>query len=95
MAKTRRNKNRGGSRKNRNNTGSSNNTAVSGGKRKRASTRKLSKGASNWQQAVIKGASTWQKSVMKVYKEMKAKNPNVKLGEAMKKAAELKRKGQL
>jgi len=84
MAKTRRNKNRGGSRKNRNNTGSSNNTAVSGGKRKRASTRKLSKGASNWQQAV-----------MRVYKDMKAKDPSVKLGAAMKKAAELKRKGQL
>jgi hypothetical protein len=52
-----------------------------GGKRK---TRKMSKGASNWQQ-----------QVMKVYKEMKAKDKNVKLGDAMKRCSELKKKGQL
>jgi hypothetical protein len=62
-----------------------------GGKRKgkgkatkKRSTRKLSNGASNW-----------QSKVMKVYKEMKAKNPKVKLGDAMKRASELKKKGQL
>ncbi len=42
-----------------------------------------------------RGASDWHKSVMKVYKEMKAHDPSVKLGAAMKRAAELKRKGQL
>lgn len=41
-----------------------------------------------------KGASDWNKLVMKVYKEMKAKDKNVKLGAAMKRAAEMKRKGQ-
>jgi hypothetical protein len=51
---------------------------------KKRSTRKLSNGASNW-----------QSKVMKVYKEMKAKNPKVKLGDAMKRASELKKKGQL
>lgn len=52
-----------------------------GGKRK---TRKMSK-----------GASSWQESVMKVYRDMKKKDPHVKLGVAMKKASEMKRKGQL
>jgi hypothetical protein len=52
-----------------------------GGKRK---TRKMSKGASNW-----------NKKVMEVYRDMKKKDKNVRLGEAMKKAAELKRKGEL
>jgi hypothetical protein len=41
-----------------------------------------------------KGASDWNKLVMKVYKEMKAEDKNVKLGAAMKRAAEMKRKGQ-
>ena len=54
-----------------------------GGKRRR-STRKVSK-----------GADAWREGVMRVYKDMKKSNPNVKLGDAMKKAAELKRKGQL
>lgn len=54
-----------------------------GGKRRR-STRKVSK-----------GADAWREGVMRVYKDMKKANPNVKLGDAMKKAAELKRKGQL
>jgi len=53
-----------------------------GGKRK--GTRKLSH-----------GAKTWQQHVMSVYKEMKAKDPNVKLGAAMKEAAARKRKGEL
>lgn len=62
-----------------------------GGKRKgkgkgkgKRSTRKLSN-----------GASSWQSKVMKLYKEMKAKNPKTKLGDAMKRASELKKKGQL
>jgi len=60
-----------------------------GGKRKKTkggkrSTRKLSNGASNW-----------QSKVMKIYKEMKAKDANVKLGDAMKRASQLKKKGQL
>jgi hypothetical protein len=54
--------------------------AIAGGRRK---TRKMHKGASDW-----------NKLVMKVYKEMKAEDKNVKLGAAMKRAAEMKRKGQ-
>lgn len=51
-----------------------------GGKRK--GTRKLSK-----------GASAWLAHMMKVYKEMKAKNPATSLGDAMKAAK--KRKGEM
>ncbi len=52
-----------------------------GGRRK---TRKLSRPASDW-----------NKAVMKVYKEMKAANKNVKFGDALKRASQLKKKGQL
>lgn len=62
-----------------------------GGKRK--DRRNKSEGGRRKTRKLSKGASNWNKQVMKVYKEMKAANPNVKLGEAMKRAAELKRKG--
>lgn len=39
-----------------------------------------------------KGASDWNKHVMRVYREMKAKDPNVKLGAAMKRAAAERKK---
>jgi hypothetical protein len=51
-----------------------------GGKRK--GTRKLSK-----------GASAWHKHMMKVYREMKAKDPKTSLMDAMKAAK--KRKGEM
>jgi hypothetical protein len=72
----------GGKRKDKNKT-KRNKTKGSKRKEKR-STRKLSNGASNW-----------QSKVMKIYKEMKAKDANVKLGDAMKRASQLKKKGQL
>lgn len=54
-----------------------------GGKRKgRKGTRKMSK-----------GARKWHEHMMKVYKEMKAKNPATSLGDAMKAAK--KRKGEM
>lgn len=52
-----------------------------GGKR---STRKMSKGASKWNELV-----------MKVYKDLKKKDPNVKLGAAMKEASRRKKRGDL
>jgi hypothetical protein len=55
-----------------------------GGKRRRGGTRKLSK-----------GASTWHKQMMDVYRDMKKKDPSVKLGDAMRKAAQMKKKGLL
>jgi hypothetical protein len=42
-----------------------------------------------------KGASAWHKQMMEVYRDMKKKDPSVKLGDAMRKAAEMKKKGQL
>jgi hypothetical protein len=76
----------GGNRKNKNKT---KRNKTQGGKRMKAkggkrSTRQLSNGASNW-----------QGKVMKIYKEMKAKDANVRLGDAMKRASQLKKKGQL
>jgi hypothetical protein len=82
----------GGKRKNKskkNNMmgGKKNKNNMTGGKRKgtkKRSTRKLSNGASNW-----------QGKVMKVYKELKAKNPQTKLGDAMREASKRKKQGKL
>jgi hypothetical protein len=54
------------------------------GGRRRKGTRKLGK-----------KASAWHMAVMKVYKDMKKADPTTKLMDAMKKAAQLKKKGQL
>jgi hypothetical protein len=54
---------------------------VTGGKRK---TRKQSK-----------GATTWVQSVMRVFKELKAKNPATKFGDALKEASKRKKSGNL
>ena len=37
----------------------------------------------------------WTSKVMSVYKDMKKSNPNVRLGDAMKKASALKKAGKL
>ena len=42
-----------------------------------------------------KGASKWNELVMKVYKDLKKKDPNVKLGAAMKEASRRKKRGEL
>jgi hypothetical protein len=42
-----------------------------------------------------KGASDWNKKVMEVYRELKKKNPGVKLGAAMKEASRRKKAGKL
>lgn len=67
------------------------NRAVEGGKRRRNKT----EGGKRRTRKVSKGASDWNKKVMKIYHEMKRADPSVKLGAAMKRASELKRKGQL
>jgi hypothetical protein len=87
MAKNRtrrnRNKTEGGKRRNRNKTegGSCGGMKLAGGKRK---TRKLSK-----------GASEWNKAVMRVYGEMKKKNGSVSFGDALKEASKRKKAGTL
>jgi hypothetical protein len=52
-----------------------------GGKRK---TRKMAKGPSDW-----------NKKVMEIYRDMKKKDPSVKLGAAMKEASRRKKRGDL
>jgi len=44
---------------------------------------------------VSKGASDWNKKVMEVYRDMKKKDKSVKLGAAMKRASEMKKRGEL
>jgi len=54
---------------------------VKGGRRK---TRKMST-----------GADTWRAGVMRVYKEMKAKKPSTRFGDALKEASRRKKAGNL
>ena len=84
--KTRRNRNKteGGSTCGMKFGGSRNKNKTEGGKRKRGGTRKLSKGASDW-----------NKSVMKVYAEMKKKDKDTKFGDALKEASKRKKAGTL
>jgi len=42
-----------------------------------------------------KGPSDWNKKVMAIYKDMKKKDKNVKLGAAMKEASRRKKRGEL
>jgi len=58
-----------------------NKAAQAGGKRK---TRRMAK-----------GPSEWNKKVMEVYRDMKKKDKSVRLGAAMKRASEMKKRGEL
>lgn len=53
---------------------------------KRSGTRKQRKGSRKTRK-MSKGASDWNKRVMAVYREMKARNPATRLGDAMREAA--------
>jgi len=44
---------------------------------------------------VSKGASEWNKKVMEVYRELKKKNPATKLGDAMRECSKRKKRGDL
>lgn len=54
-----------------------------GGKRKKRGTRKLSKGASDW-----------NKLVMRVHKERKSKDSSAKFGDSLKEASKRKKAGE-
>ena len=41
------------------------------------------------------GADTWREGVMRVYKEMKAKKPSTRFGDALKEASRRKKAGNL
>lgn len=82
----------------KNDTMGKRNNAMEGGKAKRGKTAKRDKTVKRGKTAKRKlsnGAKSWQKSVMEVYKELKAKDANTKLKDAMIEAAKRKKKGQL
>jgi len=52
-------------------------------------------GKRNKTRKVSKGASDWNKKVMEVYHELKKKNPATKLGDAMRECSKRKKRGEL
>lgn len=58
-------------------------------KNMRKSRKVARKGRKATRKAQAGGKSEWLKKVMRVYKEMKAKNPNTRLGDAMKAAKKM------
>ena len=70
-----------------------NRNKTEGGKRRNRN--KTEGGKRRGTRKMAKGASDWNKKVMEVYRKMKKEDSSTRLGDAMKKAAELKRKGQL
>jgi hypothetical protein len=53
---------------------------------KRAGTRKMKKAGRKGTRKLSPALRAWNEKVMKVYREMKKRNPNTKLGDAMKAA---------
>jgi hypothetical protein len=53
---------------------------------KRASTRKMKKAGRKGTRKLSPALRAWNDKVMKIYREMKKRNPNTKLGDAMKAA---------
>lgn len=62
---------------------------------KRNATRKSSRKSSRKASRKSRKGSDWNQAVMRVYKELKSKNPNTKLGEAMREASKRKKNGTL
>ena len=90
--KTRRNKTSGGSSCGMKLTGGSScGMKLEGGKRRKTN----SKRKTNKTHKTSNGANTWREGVMRVYKEMKAKNANIKFGDALKEASKRKKAGNL
>jgi len=90
--KTRRNKTSGGSSCGMKlEGGSSCGMKLTGGKRRKT----VSKRKTHKTHKTPNGANTWREGVMRVYKEMKAKNANIKFGDALKEASKRKKAGNL
>ena len=80
----------GGNENNNNNNGNEN---MMGGDRNKNKNQNKNKSVGG--RKTRKAPSEWNKKVMKIYYEMKEKNPATKLGDAMRHASELKKKGKL
>jgi len=65
------------------------------GKSKKAPKGKKSQNGGKKTRKMAKGPSDWNKKVMMIYREMKKKDKNVKLGAAMKEASRRKKAGKL
>jgi len=59
-----------------------------------AKTRKARKGRKGTRK-LSKGASDWNRKMMEVYREMKKNNPKTRLGDAMREAGKRKKEGNL
>jgi hypothetical protein len=84
MSKNRSRKNKGGAcgmDKQEGGNKANNKDKKEGGKRK---TRRMAKGPSDW-----------NKKVMEVYRDMKKKDSSTKLGDAMRRASQMKKRGEL
>ena len=81
MSKNRSRKNKGGACGLNKQEGGNKKDKKEGGKRK---TRRMAK-----------GPSEWNKKVMEVYRDMKKKDSSVRLGAAMKRASQMKKRGEL
>lgn len=65
------------------------------GSRKAHGTRKHRGGASGQRKASSRKASDWAQAVKRVHQELKRKNANASLGDAMKEASRRKKNGSL
>lgn len=91
MSKNRSRKNKGGACMNKQEGGKDkqeggNKAAQAGGKKE---------GGKRKTRRMAKGPSEWNKKVMEVYRDMKKKDKSVRLGAAMKRASEMKKRGEL
>jgi hypothetical protein len=91
VAKGNNNNNNNNNNSNNNSSNNSNNNATQGGKRKHKGSRKHKTA----KRKLSQGAQTWLGHVKRILKELKAKNPNASLKDAMKEASHRKKKGQL
>ena len=64
-------------------------------KTRRASRKGSRKASRKTQSGGKRKLSSWNKDVMRVYQEMKRKDPNVKFGAALKEASKRKKAGNL
>jgi hypothetical protein len=56
---------------------------------------KSKRSARHTRKKTSKGADEWRHGVMRVYKELKSKNPNAKFSDALKEASKRKKAGTL
>ena len=66
-----------------------------GGKKAQAGGKDKKEGGKRKTRRMAKGPSDWNKKVMEVYRDIKKKDPSVKLGAAMKRASQMKKRGEL